>query len=409
MRVALFGDHPGGLNVARALAASGRHEVSAYAGPPEGLAALNDVGLRPRAFGDLEEILADPAVEAVVVASRPVVRAAQLRRALQSERHVLCVHPVEPTPEAAYEAAMLQSDTGRVLLPILTEALHPAVARLAEWTRSEREVLGPVQLIAMERQVPAVPLGPAGGGRSRITVPGWDVLRLLGGDVAEVFAVAPGDEPAPQDAALLAGRFKSGALWQMALLPGHAEPAQRWNVVGTRGRAELLFSDGWPGPARLRLRDAQAVVREETWDAWDPGAAVVNVFDAAVAEWMAAGKAPSDRPPMAWADAVRSLELDDAAARSLRYHRGSTLEYPEASEEVGFKGTMTLVGCALLCGAIVLLVLSRWLPWLGWGILPLLLVFLVLQTLRWALPRAKGANDGRRSAGGPGDAGPPRP
>jgi hypothetical protein len=36
-------------------------------------------------------------------------------------------------------------------------------------------------------------------------------------------------------------------------------------------------------------------------------------------------------------------------------------------------------------------VMSRWFPWLGWGIIPLLAVFLVMQTLRWVLPRKKTA------------------
>ncbi len=65
----------------------------------------------------------------------------------------------------------------------------------------------------------------------------------------------------------------------------------------------------------------------------------------------------------------------------------STLEYQEATEEAGFKGTMTLVGCGLLWGMIFLLILSRWLPQLGWIILPLLAVFILLQFLRWILPR----------------------
>ena len=52
-----------------------------------------------RRVSDLEEVLADPAIEAVIVAGAPAVRPAQLRRALQSERHVLCVHPADDSPE----------------------------------------------------------------------------------------------------------------------------------------------------------------------------------------------------------------------------------------------------------------------------------------------------------------------
>ena len=68
------------------------------------------------------------------------------------------------------------------------------------------------------------------------------------------------------------------------------------------------------------------------------------------------------------------------------------LEYQEASEEVGFKGTMTLVGCGLLWGSLLLLILSRWVPWLGWAILPVFALFLALQLLRWAVPPKPGAD-----------------
>jgi hypothetical protein len=89
---------------------------------------------------------------------------------------------------------------------------------------------------------------------------------------------------------------------------------------------------------------------------------------------------------VSWHSAIRALELDDAVGRSVRYRRFSALEYQEANEEVGFKGTMTLVGCATLWGIIMLLVASVWVPWAGWLIIPLLIVFLTLQILRWVVP-----------------------
>src|SRR4051812_43903307 len=107
MRFALLGDHADGLDMARALAATGRHEVVTYTGPNAGLELLRRWQPAARAVGDLEEVLADPAVEAVIVAAPAGKRGPQLRRALQSERHVLCVHPADPTPDLAYEAAMI--------------------------------------------------------------------------------------------------------------------------------------------------------------------------------------------------------------------------------------------------------------------------------------------------------------
>src|SRR5262245_39224903 len=127
MRFALLGDHPDGLDMARALVESGRHDLAVYSGPAVGAEYLRRWGARPRLIGDLEEALADPAVDAVLVAGSPADRPAQLRRALQSEHHVLCVHPAGQGPDIAYEAGMIQTDTRHLAVPLLPEALHPAV------------------------------------------------------------------------------------------------------------------------------------------------------------------------------------------------------------------------------------------------------------------------------------------
>src|SRR4051812_23274020 len=105
MRFALLGEHPDGVDFAAALAASGRHTIVAVAGRLE--EQSERLG-RPQRVSDVEEVLSDPSVDGVVVAGSPAVRAAQLRRALQSERHVLCVHPAGEKPDVAYEAALIQ-------------------------------------------------------------------------------------------------------------------------------------------------------------------------------------------------------------------------------------------------------------------------------------------------------------
>src|SRR5436190_15857788 len=112
MKFALFGDHPDGLDVTRAMTSSGRHELHAYSGPPHGADVLQRAGLTPKRAGDWEEILADPDVACVVIAGTMAARGAMLRRAVQSERHVLCVHPADPKPDLAFEAAMIQADSG---------------------------------------------------------------------------------------------------------------------------------------------------------------------------------------------------------------------------------------------------------------------------------------------------------
>ncbi len=70
MRFALLGDHPDGQAMAAALVAAGRHEVSSHG-----------------AADDAEEVFADPAVEAVIVAGRPdAPRPAAPRLAVRTPR-----------------------------------------------------------------------------------------------------------------------------------------------------------------------------------------------------------------------------------------------------------------------------------------------------------------------------------
>src|SRR5205814_877542 len=126
MRFALLGNEDEGVALARAMVDSGRHRLVYVTSAPQDRPWPDDV----RRVNDLEEVLADPEVDAVIVASSLANRAAHLRRALQSERTVLCLHPVDTRPDAAYEAGMIQQDTRQLLLPVLPDAFHPALARL---------------------------------------------------------------------------------------------------------------------------------------------------------------------------------------------------------------------------------------------------------------------------------------
>jgi predicted dehydrogenase len=399
MQFALLGDHPDGLDMARALVESGRHELLAYSGPMAGAERLARWGPHCPAVGDLEEVLANPAVEAVIVAGKPASRPDQLRRALQSERHVLCVQPADTNPDTAYEAALIQGDTRKVLLPLLPEALHPGVQRLAGLFGASPG-RDPLQLVEMERWSPDRVLVGAGARRQKLSLPGWDVLRILGGDIAEVLALASQETVAADEPLLLMGRFERGGLFQASFLSGQPEARWRVGIIGRINRADLLFPQGWPGPARLTWRDEDGAERAQEYPLWNPWPALVEVFEEAVRSEARPCARAAVPAKVTWQDAVRQLELDDAARRSVEKRRASALEYQEASEEAGFKGLMTLFGCALLWGSLALLILSRWFPWAGWLIAPLFGIFLLMQLLRWGIPgqesRGRGQEPGVR-------------
>src|SRR5262249_41353685 len=115
LRFDLIGDDPDGLAMALTLHGSGRFELKVYGGPNSGAVALGKEGITFQRANDLEDLLANPESDLVIVADKSGRRAEQLRRALQSEKHVLCVYPPNHSPEIAYEAAMIQADTHRVL------------------------------------------------------------------------------------------------------------------------------------------------------------------------------------------------------------------------------------------------------------------------------------------------------
>jgi len=392
MRFALLGNHPDGFNMARALAATGLHALVAYAGPVPGFEALRQVGLNPKGTADLEEVLADPEVETVIVAGNPGDRAQQLRRALQSERHVLCVHPADSTPDVAYEAAMIQTDTRHVLLPLLGDALHPGVARLAQLLRQPDGPIGAPRLIVVEHTSTDAALRDAAMAGAGPALPGWDVLRSLAGEVVEVSAFAVHEEVLSGEPLLLAARTESGVLIQATFLVGQPEGCRRFTVVGSAGRAVLTLPPNWPGPADLHWQTAAAGDRQE-WPAWEPWPALVEAFETAVRDNALKPRSQSSAPR--WQDEVRCLELDDAARRSVARRRASALEYQEVSEEVGFKGTMTLVGCALLWSVLILLILAAWDRRFLLLVIPALLIFLGLQLLRWVVPAPRDSHQER--------------
>jgi predicted dehydrogenase len=385
MRFALLGDHPDGVDMACALAESGRHRLVVYTAPLS-TEVLQRLGSEVHRVSDVEEVLADPAVEAVIVAGPASGRAAQLRRALQSERHVLCVHPPDQTPEIAYEAAMIQNDTGCVLLPLLPESTHPAIRRLTEFVcrkDGNNSPIGTFRLLTMERSVEGELLDGVWIAGHKPSFPGWDILRTIGGEIQEVSAFAEAEELREGVPVLVAGRFEQGGLFHVQLLPRERRPSWRLTAIGSEGCAELLFPLGWNGPAILHWRDADGESHEDYWQHWDPWPALIDTFEQVLQ------RAAQAQPCPNWQDTIRALELDDAARRSVEKRRSSVLEYQEATEEVGFKGTMTLVGCSLLWGVLLLLILSAWWPKLRFLIVPLIVIFLGLQLLRYIVPKKR--------------------
>jgi hypothetical protein len=211
----------------------------------------------------------------------------------------------------------------------------------------------------------------------------WEILHTLAGPIAEISAFAEHAERMIDEPLLIAGRFEKGGIFQATWMTASCKPRWRLRLTSATLQAELDFPTGFAGPATLTWSDQTASCRKEEWPAQNLFHEVVKVFEDAVGSHQSADNPGEEVPALVtWQDAIRCAELDDAARRSVERRRASTLEYPEATEEASFKGTMTLIGCGMLWVMVVLLVLSRWYPALLAVIVLMLTLFLALQLLR---------------------------
>ena len=91
------------------------------------------------------------------------------------------------------------------------------------------------------------------------------------------------------------------------------------------------------------------------------------------------------------------MELSEATARSLRKGRTVDLHYEAISEEASFKSVMTSTGCMLIIGALLIIPLAlagpplglNWTIYIAYVIPPVLVLFIILQTLRFAVRKSE--------------------
>ena len=85
----------------------------------------------PRA-NDLDDLLARPGVDIVIVGGPIDLRGEYLRRSAAEGMAVICLHPPGADSEAYYQVALSRAETGAVIVPDLPLRLHPGIAKLKE-------------------------------------------------------------------------------------------------------------------------------------------------------------------------------------------------------------------------------------------------------------------------------------
>ena len=367
MRFALLGDHPDGLEMARSLASTGRPELAAVLD-----AAIPDFAPHASRFTDLEEVLADPSIELAIVAGRITVRGEQLRRALQSERHVLCVHPCADRLDLAYEAALIAVETKKLLLPLLPDGVDPVTIRLSQLIRNRVAEEGPFRLLRWEQRMRGIQ-------SEDMAFSHWDVLRRLGGEIVEVSGFAEQEEIVVERPLLAFGRFEFGGLFQLTQLPACEEEAINVVIEGKSAWTEVCRTDssGW------EIRNKAADVLPSPDGNVVRWSALAQLIDSALS-------GASVSPLLSWQDEIRAVELDDALRRSVEKRRSSSMDYAEVNEEASARSSITLIGCGMIWLMLLIFAISIWVPWIRWLVVPMLIGFLALLATRWLVERSKG-------------------
>ena len=98
----------------------------------------------PGAYSNLDALLADPAVDAVIVATPDLTHEAQVIAAARAGKHILCEKPMSTTPESCAPMAEAVRASGVTFAMGYDNRFHPSLRRIKELI--EADTVGPIRL-----------------------------------------------------------------------------------------------------------------------------------------------------------------------------------------------------------------------------------------------------------------------
>ncbi|MFB9312414.1 Gfo/Idh/MocA family protein [Nocardioides plantarum] len=201
-------------------------------------------GAATRAHGSYEELLADPAVEVVYVASPHALHLEHARAAFEAGKHVLCEKPLATSVADAEEMVALARRHDRFLMEAMWTACHPVVRALAEGLRSGRYG-APRQLHAeLGFVVDADPddrlLDPALGAGALLDMGIYPLTfaHLVLGEAESLAATAVLSESGIDLDIAVAGHYPGGALATMTASMT-SQSSRAATIATNRGRIDL--------------------------------------------------------------------------------------------------------------------------------------------------------------------------
>jgi len=252
----------------------------------------------PASYGSYEELVADPVVRAVYVATPHAQHAAVVELALAAGKAVLCEKPMTAALEETERLAALARASGGFLMEGMWMRFNPLVRRLHHLARDgglgEPRVLHASFGFAAE-QTPAGRLwDPVLGGGALLDLGVYtvDLARLLLGDPVQVTArgsLAATGVDAESTLLLTTAGGAQAVLSQSLLtrLPGTA------TLLGSRGWAEL--SPSFHAPTRLTVQIGGA--EPEVHEIADRSAGLTGELEE-VGRCLAEGRVESDVMPL---------------------------------------------------------------------------------------------------------------
>ena len=389
MNVLLLGNGNEERAWAEWLVASREHRLVA-AFPGFSGSDLADIPVAP----DLDDALGRAGISAVIVGGPIEQRGENLRRAAAEGLAIICLHPPGGDSEAYYQVALSRAETGAVIVPDLPLRLHPGVDSLRQAIYSGE--LGAFRGLRFE-----VPFSDPGIDLARVVVPrAVDVVRALIGEIEAL--TATGDPPGqhPDLELVVQLRAAEARRAELRTWSTRGEPA-RLTLAGANGSLTFEFQPNFQESCRLIRRTQLQGDEVNELGPWDPHAAIFAVLTTSSAQ-----RGSTESPSPNLHDATRAMELSEATVRSLRRGRTVDLHYEPISEESNFKSVMTSTGCMILIGALVAVLFALsgpplgfyWTIYIAYLVPPILVIFMVLQTLRFAVRKPGVAEAASRRA-----------
>jgi 1,5-anhydro-D-fructose reductase (1,5-anhydro-D-mannitol-forming) len=282
-----------------------------------------------RALTDFGELLRDPDMDAVYIATPNALHADQVVAAAQVGKHVLCDKPLALNVADAQRAIAACEEAGVRLGVTFQTRFHDAFDRCRPAISSGS--LGDILVVQVEmspgrtllkgwRTDPSL----AGLGTvNNVGVHGYDLIRyLLGAEVVEVTALA-GHEAGltPETLALALLRFDNGALGYVNANQSVPHTQADITIYGTKGRVigRSCTRPNMTGSMTILSENDEISFATSSLNAYRRA---VEAFEEAVRD----GREPSP----SGADGLRSVELTTAIAQSIAQRRTVSM-HPAAS------------------------------------------------------------------------------